>query len=165
VNPRETRLGRAGAYLSSNVRSLSLTLWEVLRLRVPVLRLQTAEHRCCKGVSSAKIKKTGRMKPFNWSARLPLAESKLTPETRVLAPASTVLQGLLDDAPADQFTLAWLLGHLHKRSFGFIMLLLALVAMLPGISFGCQGLRRPHKVCDVFGRDTKSILDHRFSGC
>ena len=46
-----------------------------------------------------------------------------------------MLQGLLDDAPADQFTLAWLLGHLHRRSFGFIMLLLALVAMLPGISY------------------------------
>jgi hypothetical protein len=75
------------------------------------------------------------MKPFNWSARLPLAETKLTPETRVLAPASTVLQGLLDDAPANQFTLAWLLDHLHRRSFGFIMLLLAFVAMLPGISY------------------------------
>ena len=75
------------------------------------------------------------MNPFNRTARLLLAESKLIPETRVLAPASAVLQGLLDDAPADQFTLAWLLGHLHRRSFGFIMLLLALVAMLPGISY------------------------------
>ena len=75
------------------------------------------------------------MKPFNRTAGLLLAEAKLSPETRVLAPASTVLQGLLDDAPADQFTLAWLLGHLHRRSFGFIMLLLALVAMLPGISY------------------------------
>ena len=74
------------------------------------------------------------MKPFNWSTRLPLAESKLISETRVLAPASAVLQGLLDDAPADQFTLACLLGYLHRRSLGFIMLLLALVAMLPGIS-------------------------------
>ena len=35
------------------------------------------------------------MKPFNWSTRLPLAESKLIPETRVLAPASAVLQGCL----------------------------------------------------------------------
>jgi hypothetical protein len=75
------------------------------------------------------------MNPFNRTAGLLLAESKLIPETRVLAPTSAVLQGLLDDAPADQFTLAWLLGHLHRRSFGFIMLLLALVAMLPGISY------------------------------
>lgn len=28
----------------------------------------------------------------------------------------------------------WLMGHLRKRSFGMIMLLLALVAMVPGIS-------------------------------
>ena len=75
------------------------------------------------------------MNPFNRTAGLLLAKSKLIPETRVLAPTSAVLQGLLDDAPADQFTLAWLLGHLHRRSFGFIMLLLALVAMLPGISY------------------------------
>jgi hypothetical protein len=75
------------------------------------------------------------MKPFNWSERLPLAESKFAPETGVLAPASAVLQWLLGAAPADQFTLIWLLGHLHRRSFGFIMLLLALVAMLPGISY------------------------------
>jgi hypothetical protein len=75
------------------------------------------------------------MKPFSWTARSPLAESKPTPETRVHAPASAVLQGLLNDAPADQFSLVWLLGQLHRRSFGFIMLLLALVAMLPGISY------------------------------
>jgi hypothetical protein len=75
------------------------------------------------------------MKPFDRTARHPLAESKLTPETRVLAPASAVLQRLLDDAPADHVTLAWLLGHLRKRSFGLVMLLLALVAMLPGISY------------------------------
>ena len=75
------------------------------------------------------------MNPFNRTAGHLLAESKLIPETRVLAPASAVLQLLLDDAPSDQFTLAWLLGHLHRRSFGFIMLLLALVAMLPGISY------------------------------
>jgi hypothetical protein len=75
------------------------------------------------------------MKPFDRTARHPLAESKLSPETRALAPASAVLQRLLDDAPADRFTLAWLLGHLRKRSFGLVMLLLALVAMLPGISY------------------------------
>ena len=75
------------------------------------------------------------MNPFDRTAGLLLAESKLIPEMRVLAPTSAVLQGLLDDAPTDQFTLAWLLGHLHRRSFGFIMLLLALVAMLPGISY------------------------------
>ena len=45
-----------------------------------------------------------------------------------------MLQRLHDEAPTDYFTLRWLMGSLHKRSFGFIMLLLALVAMAPGVS-------------------------------
>jgi hypothetical protein len=45
-----------------------------------------------------------------------------------------VLQRLHDEAPTDHFSLGWLMGSLHKRSFGIIMLLLALVAMAPGIS-------------------------------
>jgi hypothetical protein len=49
-------------------------------------------------------------------------------------PTSTVLQELLDEVPADHFTLGWLMGSLHKRSFGIIMLLLALAAMAPGVS-------------------------------
>jgi hypothetical protein len=49
-------------------------------------------------------------------------------------PTSAVLQGLLDDPPADHFTLGWLLGQLHRRSFGIIMLLLALIAVAPGVS-------------------------------
>jgi hypothetical protein len=45
-----------------------------------------------------------------------------------------VLQQLHDEAPTDHFTLGWLMGSLRKRSFGIIMLLLALVAMVPGVS-------------------------------
>jgi len=33
------------------------------------------------------------------------------------------------------FTLGWLMGCLRKRSFGIIILLLALVGMAPGVSF------------------------------
>jgi hypothetical protein len=36
--------------------------------------------------------------------------------------------------PSDHFTLGWLMHSLHKRSFGIIMLLLALVAITPGLS-------------------------------
>jgi hypothetical protein len=46
---------------------------------------------------------------------------------------SAVLQQLHDEAPTDYFTLGWLLGRLHKHSFGIIMLLLAVIAMAPGI--------------------------------
>ena len=45
-----------------------------------------------------------------------------------------MLQPLHDEAPKDHFTLGWLMGSLQKRSFGIIMLLLALVAMAPGVS-------------------------------
>jgi hypothetical protein len=45
-----------------------------------------------------------------------------------------VLQRLHDEAPTDHFTLGWLMGSLRKRSFGIIMLLLALVGMAPGVS-------------------------------
>jgi hypothetical protein len=49
-------------------------------------------------------------------------------------PASIVLQRLHDEAPMDHFTLGGLMGSLHKRSFGIIMLLLAVVALAPGVS-------------------------------
>ncbi len=59
---------------------------------------------------------------------------RLPADARVLIPASVVLQRLHDEAPADHFTLAWLTNNLHKRSFGIIMLLIALVAIAPGLS-------------------------------
>jgi hypothetical protein len=53
---------------------------------------------------------------------------------RALVPVSVLLQRLHDEAPTDHFTLGWLMGSLHKRSFGIIMFLLAVVALAPGIS-------------------------------
>src|SRR5712672_684157 len=49
-------------------------------------------------------------------------------------PASIILQELHDEAPADHFTLDWLMSNLHKQSFGLIMLVLAIVAVAPGVS-------------------------------
>jgi hypothetical protein len=46
-------------------------------------------------------------------------------------PTSVVLQDLIDEAPTDHFTLDWLIGSLPERSFGIIMLLLAVLAMVP----------------------------------
>ena len=51
-----------------------------------------------------------------------------------LVPTSVVLQRLHDEMPTDYFTLGWLMRSLHKRSFGIIILLLALVAVTPGLS-------------------------------
>ena len=56
------------------------------------------------------------------------------PDPKALVPTSVLLQRLHDEAPADHFTLDWLMGSLRKRSFGVIMLLLALVAVAPGVS-------------------------------
>lgn len=59
---------------------------------------------------------------------------RLPADARALIPATVVLQRLHDEVPADHFTLAWLTNSLHKRSFGIIMLLIALVAIAPGLS-------------------------------
>jgi hypothetical protein len=61
-------------------------------------------------------------------------KSTPSPDTPVLVLASGILQRLRDEAPKDHFTLGWLMGTLHKRSFGVIMLLCAVVAVAPGIS-------------------------------
>jgi hypothetical protein len=49
-------------------------------------------------------------------------------------PASVLLQQLHDEAPKDHFSLGWLMSRMHKRSFGLIMLLLAVIAIAPGVS-------------------------------
>ena len=55
-------------------------------------------------------------------------------DPKKLVPASVVLQRLHDEMPTDYFTLGWLMPSLHKHSFGIIILLLALVAVTPGLS-------------------------------
>jgi hypothetical protein len=56
-------------------------------------------------------------------------------ERRIFVPVSDVLQGLHDEAPTDDFTLSWLMASLNERSFGLIILLLAVAAATPGLSF------------------------------
>ena len=56
----------------------------------------------------------------------------MNPEPTFHIPTSTVLENLLRKAPADFVTLDWLFSELRERSFGFVMLLMALVALVPG---------------------------------
>ena len=49
-------------------------------------------------------------------------------------PTSELLGDLLNEAPPDFVTLAWLIGRLGERSFGMIMLVIGLVALVPGVS-------------------------------
>jgi hypothetical protein len=80
-----------------------------------------------------------------------------------LVATSVVLQRLHDEVPAGHFTLSWLLGSLRKRSFGIVLLLLALVAIAPGVSIlagllllvpafqmlaGRPAPRFPHRIAD-----------------
>jgi hypothetical protein len=57
-----------------------------------------------------------------------------SPNLLAFIPTSVVLQGLHDEAPADHFTLDWLMGKLRRRSYGIIMILLAMVEIAPGVS-------------------------------
>lgn len=47
---------------------------------------------------------------------------------RTRVPTSVVLNDLLKDAPPN-VTVGWVLGRLQERSFGLVMLLLALIAI------------------------------------
>jgi hypothetical protein len=47
-------------------------------------------------------------------------------------PTSVVLEHLLKMAPGESVTLDWLIGQLRERSFGFVMLFMAMVALVPG---------------------------------
>ena len=51
------------------------------------------------------------------------------------APTSQLFRAILDNAPKEHVSVAWLVCSLHERSFGMIMLLLGLLAIVPGISF------------------------------
>jgi hypothetical protein len=54
----------------------------------------------------------------------------------------SVIEKLLRDAPPDYVTIAWLIGSLHKRSFGLVILLIALVlSVFTGILLGFPALR------------------------
>ena len=56
------------------------------------------------------------------------------PDDAARVPTSVVLQDLLREVPAERVSLAWTLGYLCTRSFGVIMLLLALIGLVPGVA-------------------------------
>jgi hypothetical protein len=47
---------------------------------------------------------------------------------------SQALQRLLDEAPPDRISIGWIVAQLESRSFGFLMLVLALAGLAPGIA-------------------------------
>lgn len=56
---------------------------------------------------------------------------QVSSDTKGRMPSSRVLEDLVHQAPADYFTLGWLLSTLHARSFGVVILCLGLLATVP----------------------------------
>jgi hypothetical protein len=46
---------------------------------------------------------------------------------------SDLLAKLIKEAPKDKVDLHWLLGHLEKRAFGLLLLILAIAILIPGL--------------------------------
>ena len=55
----------------------------------------------------------------------------LLPATKERKRSSQVFEELLQQAPANDFTVGWLLSNLHQRSFGIVILFLGLLATTP----------------------------------
>src|SRR5277367_3875054 len=53
---------------------------------------------------------------------------------------SVMLRELIGHAPPGHFTLGWLVSNLPRGSFGFILLFLAIIALLPVISIPARFL-------------------------
>jgi len=59
-----------------------------------------------------------------------MEDARLSPHV----PTSVALMRLLDDAPADRVSLAWLIGRLGKRSFGLLVLIVAFLGLAPAVA-------------------------------
>jgi hypothetical protein len=62
--------------------------------------------------------------------RAPANEPALT--ARI--PTSVVLERLLSEAPPDHVSFGWIMERLEERSFGLLMFLMAVIALVPGLS-------------------------------
>jgi hypothetical protein len=92
------------------------------------------------------------------------AQSRTPPNDKPGVHTSAVLRALIDEAPADEFTLRWLIGNLPHRSFGAIMLLLAIIGMVPVISIPAGLLIAVLAVQIILGYRTpefpRRLMDH-----
>jgi hypothetical protein len=97
----------------------------------------------------------------------PGSGSGITPGVEVLASpgdpvadlTSEILQRLHDASPKEHFTLGWLMGMLDKRSFGLIMLMCAVVAVVPGVSIAAGLLLIIMSVQMIEGRPAPAFPD------
>jgi len=78
-------------------------------------------------------------------------------------PTSAILANLLRDAPDGQVTLAWIIARLEERSFGVLMLILAILGLIPGASLVAGVLVAFPAIQMMLGR-SKPVLPRRILG-
>jgi len=76
-------------------------------------------------------------------------------------PTSVILEDLLRNAPTD-VTLEWIVANLRERSFGIVMLLIALLGLVPGLSPFVGVLLAVPAIQMILGR-REPLLPHRFA--
>ena len=72
---------------------------------------------------------------------------------------SAALTRLLDDAPPDRISAGWIAAHLQNRSFGFVMLVLGLAGLAPGIASVSGFLLAVPALQMIAGRDALVLPD------
>ena len=70
---------------------------------------------------------------------------------------SRALERLLDEAPSGRISVAWIAAQLESRSFGFVMLVLALAGLAPGIASVSGFLLAVPSLQMIAGRRTLSL--------
>jgi len=88
-------------------------------------------------------------------SQLRVEEARLSPHV----PTSVALMRLLDDAPADRVSLAWLISRLGKRSFGFLMLIVATLGLAPAVAMLAMLLLPFPAIQMVLGHERPSLPD------
>jgi len=86
-------------------------------------------------------------------SQLRVEEARLSPHV----PTSVALMRLLDDAPTDRVSLAWLISRLGKRSFGFLMLIVATLGLAPAVAMLAMLLLPFPAIQMVLGHERPSL--------
>lgn len=70
---------------------------------------------------------------------------------------SDLLARLINEAPKDKVDLHWLLGHLQKRAFGLLLLILAIAILVPGLGIVASVAIAFPAVEMMLGRDRPTL--------
>ena len=70
---------------------------------------------------------------------------------------SDLLQRLINEAPKDSIDLDWLLGHLQKRAFGLLLLILAIAIVVPGLGILASVAAAFPAIEMILGRDRPAL--------